>query len=353
MEDRIARVADSKLTQADLWPSVYGSMVTRESRMEVIAWIAVCRFNCRLEGGFVRDWVVANERVRPPPTIQTSEWVKFDTKTGNPFLLEELVPSDLDCKLPSNCYFDLENFCDEVKQFEMIPQIYRYTSSYRLLFDQYHPTGPFLLDLFEPYKNVRFNIPDLDVNNLCIERDQCTTLSQCVDLIEPSYSLHLTQTVESIKRKEFHVLASINEGIVKRINKMTTRGWTQIGSTLIGQPQIIKPKLVINPLPTDSELYKYIENAIQQIIGIKIISIEEAHNSELECIYQSMKKLIADHCFDNNTNEKYLFHGVHTDKSRNIIREGFDYGFFQTNGSFGKIKAFHFPNISLNIFLHR
>jgi hypothetical protein len=351
MEERIARVADSKLMPADLWPSVRGPMATRESRMEVVAWIAVCKFNCSLEGGFVRDWIVANERVRPPTTIQPSEWVKFDTITGTPSLLKELVPSDLDCKMPLNCYFDLEKFCDELKQFDMIPQIYRSRRSYRLLFDQYQSTGPFTLELIEPYSSVGFRIPDLDVNNLCIKRDQCNELSQRVDLSEPPCFLDRVQIVENIKKKKFNVLPSINELITNRINKMVTRGWTQIGSPLIDKPQQIKPKFVISALSTDLELYKNIENAIQQIAGITILSIEQIYNSELECIYESMANLIANECIDNNSNERFLFHGTHTDKGKRIMNEGFDYGFFKIHGRFGKIKIIHFKNILLNSFI--
>jgi hypothetical protein len=31
--------------------------------MEVVAWLAVTKYRCRLEGGFVRDWIVRSERV--------------------------------------------------------------------------------------------------------------------------------------------------------------------------------------------------------------------------------------------------------------------------------------------------
>ncbi|CAF4078591.1 unnamed protein product [Rotaria magnacalcarata] len=96
IEENIARITDSTLTPTDLWPRVCGSTASRESRMEVVAWVAVCKFNCNLEGGFVRDWIVANERVRPPLTIQPSEWVQFDAITGIPSLLKALVPSDID-----------------------------------------------------------------------------------------------------------------------------------------------------------------------------------------------------------------------------------------------------------------
>ncbi|CAF5052583.1 unnamed protein product, partial [Rotaria sp. Silwood1] len=48
IEERISRVADSKRTSIDLWKSLKGSKVTRETRMEAVAWIAVSKFDCRL-----------------------------------------------------------------------------------------------------------------------------------------------------------------------------------------------------------------------------------------------------------------------------------------------------------------
>ncbi|CAF1652229.1 unnamed protein product [Didymodactylos carnosus] len=59
IEQRIANITDSKLTQADLWYRVHSQEVTRETRMEIVAWTAVCKFHCKLEGGFVRDWILA------------------------------------------------------------------------------------------------------------------------------------------------------------------------------------------------------------------------------------------------------------------------------------------------------
>jgi hypothetical protein len=351
MEERIARIANSKLMPEDLWPRVYSRMATRESRMEVVAWVAVCKFNCSLVGGFVRDWIVANEVGRPSPTIPPSKWVEFDTASNTVFLLKELVPSDLDCKIPLDCYFDLEKFCDEVKRFNMIPRIHRSERVYRLLFDQFQPTGPFILDLIEPYSYIDVRMPDLDVSNLYVKRDQLNELSQHIDLSKPPYFLDVVQIMKNIKKKEFHVLPSINERIMSRINKMITRGWTQIGSPLIDKPDRIKPKFVITPLLRDFESYQTIENLMQQIAGMSIISIERICNSELDCIYESMKKLIANECIDNNPNEKFLFHGIHTDKITKIITEGFDYGLLKINGRFGKVTNIHFKNTLFNSFI--
>jgi hypothetical protein len=29
--------------------------------MEVVAWLAVTKYRCKLEGGFLRDWIVRSE----------------------------------------------------------------------------------------------------------------------------------------------------------------------------------------------------------------------------------------------------------------------------------------------------
>lgn len=339
MEERIARVADSRLTLSDLWQSVHGSAATRESRMEVVAWVAVCKFNCSLEGGFVRDWIVANERARPSPKIQPPEWVKFDAITGTPCLLKELVPSDLDCKMPLDRYFDVKKFCDEINNFHMTPQVYRSRRSYRLLFDQYEPTGPFTLELIEPYSNVGFRIPDLDVNNLCVKRDQCSELIQRVDLSKPPCLVNVKQIVENIHIKKFHVLPSISELIMHRISKMKSRGWTQLGVPLINEPQQVKPKFTVTVLPEKSDLYKTIGNAMRKITEGTIVSIEQVQNSELESIYESMKNLIRNECLGGNANEQFLFHGTHTEKCNRVMQEGFDYGIFKTHGRFGEIET--------------
>ncbi|CAF4991735.1 unnamed protein product, partial [Rotaria socialis] len=57
IEDRIKRITDTTMTPVGLWSRLRGPAATRETRMEVVAWIAVCIFHCKLEGGFVRDWI--------------------------------------------------------------------------------------------------------------------------------------------------------------------------------------------------------------------------------------------------------------------------------------------------------
>ncbi len=58
IEKKISLITDNQRTLVDLYKGVKSTKATRETRMEVVAWIAVCKFQCKLEGGFVRDWVV-------------------------------------------------------------------------------------------------------------------------------------------------------------------------------------------------------------------------------------------------------------------------------------------------------
>ena len=100
----------------DLYKSVKGIGVTRETRMEVVAWIAVCQFQCKLEGGFVRDLVVGNHQSHPSDNPQP--WIQYQNNTNGrsiPYMREDIVPTDLDCHLPLNKYFDIDKFQDELE----------------------------------------------------------------------------------------------------------------------------------------------------------------------------------------------------------------------------------------------
>ncbi|CAF4339200.1 unnamed protein product, partial [Rotaria magnacalcarata] len=51
--------------------------------MEVVSWIAVCKFSCKVEGGFVRDWIVGNDTARPADLIQNPEaWVTEEIRNN-------------------------------------------------------------------------------------------------------------------------------------------------------------------------------------------------------------------------------------------------------------------------------
>ena len=98
---------------------VKGVKATRETRMEVVAWISICKFDCKLEGGFVRDWIVGNSTSRPANLLSTpNKWFAYESNNV-PYIHKEVVPGDLDCHLPSQSYFDIDRFQDELHKFDM------------------------------------------------------------------------------------------------------------------------------------------------------------------------------------------------------------------------------------------
>ncbi|CAF4734510.1 unnamed protein product, partial [Rotaria sp. Silwood2] len=126
IEEKISRITDNKRTSIELWKRLKGSKATRESRMEVVAWIAICKFDCRLEGGFVRDWVVGNYSARP--SEDPSTWLHFTPNAAGtplPYLNKDFIPSDLDCHLPLHKYFDIDKFLDNLHKYQIEYKVFR------------------------------------------------------------------------------------------------------------------------------------------------------------------------------------------------------------------------------------
>ncbi|CAF4616534.1 unnamed protein product [Rotaria sp. Silwood1] len=335
IESRIRRITDITQTSVDLWPRVRGPAATRETRMEVVAWTAVCHFHCKLEGGFIRDWVVANQSARPPLSTPRQQWVQFQNNI--PAIDKGLIPSDLDCHLPIDHHFDIDRFLDEMHKFEISTEVYRQHWRYILLFDRDYPTGPFTMDLIEPHVALTHNRIDFDVNNLYVMREFCAELGQRVNLHDPPFSIDLEEIVQKIKSKQFRVLRPIDNIVQTRIDKMLARGWQKTEEDLnyIPPPQN-NFKFVLDPLPQNYQLYQQVENAMKQIPNVKILSIEQIRNPVVYETYHAMKKLITGQCPDGNPNECYLFHGTYTNNAESIMTMGFDDRYFSKNGLYGK-----------------
>ncbi|CAF1115266.1 unnamed protein product, partial [Adineta ricciae] len=335
MESRIKQVTDDTLTSVDLWPSVRGLKATRETRMEVVAWIAVCLFRCKLEGGFVRDWIVANQSARPPASVLPQQWVQFSHKI--PVIDKAVIPSDLDCHLPLEHPFDIDQFLDEIHKYHIQTEVFRQDWRYVLLFDRNYPTGPFTMDLIEPHVALTQNRIDFDVNNLYVIRGFCAELGQRVNLRDPPFSIDLEQIVDSIKNKRFRVLRPDDTIVGKRKLKMLERGWQKFGDDLNYIPPPHKNhKFVLDPLPTASDLYKKIENEMKQISNAKVLSIEQIRNTDVFNIYHATKVLITGQCTNGINNERHLFHGTPTDNVESIMEKGFDARYFSSSGLYGR-----------------
>ncbi|CAF0889255.1 unnamed protein product [Didymodactylos carnosus] len=341
IEEKISHVTDSKRTSIDLWNGLKGSKATRETRMEVVAWIAVCQFDCRVEGGFVRDWIVGNYTQRPTGNAPPSTWISYNVNPANvpiPYMSKELIPSDLDCHLPTHAYFDIDKFLDYLHKYQIDCKVFREDWRYVLLLDENAKTGPFTMDLIEPHVALTHDRIDFDVSNLSLEKDYTKELGMRVDIQQKPYSIELETIVDNIKNKRFKVLRPIDDIVQLRITKMVqTRGWTQLGEPMhvIPDPPP-KYQVVLVPLPQSTALYQLIVQQMKTIGNqVKVLSIEQIKNPLLEDAYLANKKLIAKQCTGQNPNERELFHGTKGDAIDGILENGFDDRYWGTNYSKG------------------
>jgi hypothetical protein len=352
IEERIARVTDSKRTPVDLYNGTKGAKATRETRMEVVAWIAVCKFDCRIEGGFVRDWIVGHYTQRPM-NLKTNPKGWIDWSGPVPGIQKEVVPCDIDCHLPSHIYFDLSKFQDELYKYGITCVDTRQDWRYVLLFDENETTGPFTMDLIEPQVALTHDRIDFDVNNLSLEKDYIHELGMRIDVTQKPYSIELETIVENIKNKNLRVLRPIDKFLQERLDKMIkSRGWKEIGQRLaiIPEPHW-KHNAILVPLPNTAVLYIEILEKLSVIDGIRIISIEQIRNPFLEEIYEGMKNVIKKQCKGANPNEQELFHGTSGDGINGIVEDGFDDRFFNSDGMYGKYRDSSILQIPMSISL--
>ena len=311
---------------------------TRETRMEVVAWMAICKFGCRLEGGFVRDWIVGHYSYPPANTVTNShDWIEYNDKNKRlPSIIKEIIPSDLDCHLPSYRYFDIEKFQDELHKYGIICTVVPDKWRYVILFDEHEPTGPFTMDLIEPHIALTQDRIDFDVNNLSVEKDYTHELGMRIDITQRPYSIDLETIIDNIQNKRFQVLRPRDSRLDERIDKMINiRGWKKINQELSVIPQPHRQyHSVLVPLPKGT-LYNEIKTKMNVITNIKILSIEEIRNPHLEEMYEDMKNLIKKECPGGNPKEHLLFHGTSGDGIEGIAENGFDDRYYM-GGHYGK-----------------
>ncbi|CAF5087955.1 unnamed protein product, partial [Rotaria sp. Silwood1] len=343
MEAKISNITDPDRTSVDIWKSLKGPNATRETRMEVVAWIAVCQFYCRLEGGFVRDWVVGNYFSKPV-NLPPNQWIEYQP-SRIPLLHKDLVPSDLDCHLPQSKNFDIEAFIDALYGYGITATVIRQDWRYVLLIDENSKTGTFTMDLIEPHIALTHDRIDFDVSNLSLERGYTKDLGMRVDITGGSYPIQLETIVENIRNKNFQVLRPIDGEngpntsgtVAERIQKMKSRGWTQIGTPLSfipDPPSTYNAALV--PYPSTTVLYQDLVTQMKKIPGANVISIEQIKNPNIEALYDYMKRTIAKECPGNDPNERELFHGTGGEAIEGIINRGFDDRYFSPSGVWGR-----------------
>jgi hypothetical protein len=309
--------------------------------MEVVAWIAVCEFHCKLEGGFVRDWIIGKYTARPN-NLDPKHWVEYSTNANNqniPRMIEEIVPADLDCHLPSHASFDIEKFQDALFKHGIICKVEREEWRYVILIDEGTRTGPFTMDLIEPHVALAHDRIDFDVSNLVLERNYTRDLGMRIDIQQKPYSIELETIVDNIKNKRFQVLRPIDKWVTKRIHKMVDiRQWQQLGQpfNVIPNPHP-RYNAVLVPLHYTSTLYQAVSIQMKWISGIRIVSIEQIKNPHLEEMYEGMKKLITRQHPKRIPNERELFHGTSGEAINGIVEDGFDDRYFSSSGHWGRL----------------
>jgi hypothetical protein len=160
-----------------------------------------------------------------------------------------------------------------------------------LLIDENYKTGPFTMDLIEPHIALTHDRIDFDVSNLSLEKFYTRDLGMRVDITSGSHPIQLETIVENIRKKQFQVLRPIDGEngpntsgtVAERIEKMKTRGWTQIGEPwyFIPNPPSNYNAILV-PYPTTTLLYQNIVTAMQKISGAKVLSIEQIKNPDIE-----------------------------------------------------------------------
>lgn len=296
IEERISHITDSKRTSVELWKSLKGSNAIRESRMEVVAWVAVCGFDCRLEGGFVRDWIVDHHRSQLAGSSPSVTFIQNGAGSLIPNVSKDLIPTDLDLHLPSHKYFDIDKFLDALHRHKIECRVFREDWRYILLLDENAKTGPFTMDLIEPHVALTHDRIDFDVSNLSLEKEYTKELGMRVDIEQKPYSIELEMIIDHIKKKRFHVLRPLEKTLQPRLSKMIQRGWTQIGEPMHVIPNP-PPKyhVVLISLPESTPLYKSLVSQMQSSISpqLKVLSIEEIK-----------KPIAARHIFSNETDNR-------------------------------------------------
>jgi hypothetical protein len=238
---RLHNVTAEDLCEEEIFEMTQGKDFTRESRMEAVARIALQIFECRIVGGFVRDWIVNGDRKHPsgPPRdwVEVSKvyeskeppdsyhgWLKWDFKPD-----VQVIPKDVDIELMTQ-YFDVNRFIHEVTKYGIVVDHYRHIPQrHFFLFDR--ETGPFTADFIEPQLACISTFGEFNVNCLCVSRfpDQVGLKLE----YRSSSGEHILEVNPVIadcrKRQLFPMYEGVDERMKQRTMKMRDRGYFVIG----------------------------------------------------------------------------------------------------------------------------
>jgi hypothetical protein len=329
--ERLRRVTDSQRSELDLWRWSKGKEATRATRMEVVAWVALCQFDCRLEGGFVRDWVVRGEEMAPPG-VSMDKWLEWDKHRKRFEVVKGVTPTDLDMELSSK-YFPVQKFRNALHKLGYSTELQQFSLGYNLIVDRYAPTGPFTMDLVYPHQVATHDRVDFDVNNLYCIKDFTHELGMRVDI---SHHVTLATIIEHVKNKELLVMKTWDFIMEERIAKMVgTRGWKNVGSIGMVPNRGAKSGASFVVVHHNDPFYKQLVVMFREKLPEATIThVQLVSSYNLERLYEVMKAHVAQES-GGDANEVVLMHGTKPESVKSIMDKGFDNRYWSSTGNHG------------------
>jgi hypothetical protein len=321
--ERLRTITAAELPESSIFNLSEGPRATRESRMELVARIAVQDFGCRICGGFVRDWIVNGERKHLP--LPFSSWVEANAITTYD-IKEGVVPKDLDLELPMDRYFDVARFVARARECGVQVDYHKHIAQrHVLLFES--ERGPFTADLIEPHFAVLHTLADFDVNTLCVVAYQDLIGLKMRYRFGDDSTLDVDAVIDNCRRRQLLTMhPQKGHGIVKeRMAKMIKRGWVDAGERIFIPVDPATDYAIVqirDPHPDFEHYRKEIAKISLDGKGPgRLVAMYEIKSRTTDSHYAAMKAEF-ERNLGGDANEKDLFHGTENNVVEEILKGG-------------------------------
>jgi len=347
MRARLHHVTAIELSEAQVVQLCTGPKATRETRMEIVARIAVQIFNCKVVGGFVRDWVVNGERkhLPGPPSSWVEEpkhgYVKYEIKEG-------VLPKDLDIEMSMEAYFDVNRFVQQVRDVGITVDYHEHIAQRHVFLFEVE-RGPFTADFIEPHFAVLHTQGDFNVNQMCLVKyPDLIGLKARTRPNDGGVELTVDNVITSCLKKELFTMQLADKVVAGRERKMLLRGWKILDPrTFI--PVNDEDGLAVRLVSRDHAKFKEYDDILKAMTkkgAGKLVEMYEIHSSLVDGHYAAMK---AEFERAGAANERDLFHGTDDAAVQPILSGGFDDHYWKATGFFGRGAYFaDDPNLSVS-----
>ncbi|CAF1541196.1 unnamed protein product, partial [Adineta ricciae] len=136
--------------------------------------------SCRLEGDFIRDWIVDHYMNRSTTAgTNTNTWIEYKETIST--INKEVVPYNFDCHL-------LAMFIISINR------------NSKINLDENELINAFTIDLIESHIVLAYDRIDSDVNNLTVEKDYTHKLGMRINITKKPYLIELESIIENIQK---------------------------------------------------------------------------------------------------------------------------------------------------------